>query len=107
MKTLLHITTRADGVAPVESGKRATKFGYDNLRGSFTKMGKWKKFKNVYTGIFFPDGTHMTWNFNPPNPEFPIGVEEGEKAIVKVIGRYEDSQLECLIVTWKGNKYQP
>ena len=107
MKTLLHITTRADGVAPVESGKRATKFGYDKIYIPYSKRGIWKKFKNVYTGIFFDDGTHMTWNFNPPNPDFPIGVKEKDSATVRIIGKYEDKDVACLVVEWKGNKYQP
>jgi len=65
-------------------------------------MRKVKMIKHTYTGIFFEDGTHMTWHFDLENILFfPDGVEEGDFAIVKVVGKYEDEEVACFIVEWE------
>jgi len=56
-----------------------------------------EKQKLNYTGIFFKNGTHMTWNYGLPL-ERPEGVESGDKIKVKVIGSYEDEQVACNII---------
>ena len=56
----------------------------------------------TYTGIFFEDGTHMTWHFDIESlPKFPYGIQEGDMGTIKVIGRYEDEEVACLIVEWE------
>lgn len=61
----------------------------------------------LYSGIFFADGTHMTYEFKPGNPSLPKGVSEGQRATVKVIGTYEDEQVACLIVKYGSMTKQP
>lgn len=59
-----------------------------------------------YTGIFFKDGTHMTWNFGFPLA-YPKGIESGQLAKVKVIGKYEDDQVACWVIEWENHTKQP
>ena len=57
---------------------------------------------NLYTSIEINSlGLHMTWDFNPGKCEFPEGVEEGQKDTLTVVGRYEDKDCRCLIVSFK------
>ena len=64
--------------------------------------------KVTYTGIFYENELHTTWHFDPINqPTFPQGIKEGDYAIIKVVGEYEDSEVACLIVEWRGIKYNP
>lgn len=65
-----------------------------------------EKRKLNYTGIFFKNGTHMTWHYGFPL-ERPDGVSEGDTTKVKVIGEYEDDQVKCLVVEWENHKKQP
>jgi hypothetical protein len=110
MATLLHITTHAT-ISPVESGKRATARGYFPYIGEMILEGEFKIFRNggkpLYSGIFFEDGTHMTYNFNPKGPKLPEGVQEGDKASVRVLGSYEDAEVGCLVVEYNGLTHQP
>ncbi len=62
--------------------------------------------KIAFTGIFFKDKTHMTWHHGSPLKR-PEGVEPGDKARVKVVGKYSDNQVACHIVEWEGKKKQP
>lgn len=106
MKTLLHITERADGVKPVESGIRATKKGFKkNKHFTMDITGVWK-YKNNYTGLFFKNGTHMTWAYGK-GPLFPEGVNEFDSGTVTVVGHYSDKEVSCLIVEFNGIKTQP
>lgn len=111
MATLLHITTRAVGAKPVESGKRATAKGftkYDEVHYKYTdnqRHGVWK-FTNNYTGLFFEDGTHMTWAYGK-GLCFPEGVKEGDKGTVDILGGYSDNEVACLVVSYKGQIHQP
>jgi len=111
MKTLLHITTKCiNGAKPVESGQRATKFGYHKLNHPYKIFGTWKNFKNIYTGVFVKiagKDLHMTWDFNPQKCKFPEGVRDGDKAKLTVYGFYEDEDVECLIVKWEDKLTQP
>jgi len=111
MATLLHITVKAEGVSPVESGKRATAKGYFPFFGTEILEGEFKIFRSygkaIYSGIFFEDGTHMTYNFNPKGPKLPEGVQEGDKAKVKVLGSYTDDEVACLVVEYNGLTHQP
>ena len=59
-----------------------------------------------YTGIFFQDGTHMTWNYGFPLI-YPKDTKQGDKAKVKVIGKYEDNQVQCWVVEWDEYTKQP
>lgn len=59
-----------------------------------------------YTGIFFKDGSHMTWKYGTPL-QYPPGVKPGDKAKVTVRGHYEDSEVGCLVVSWEGHNEQP
>lgn len=59
-----------------------------------------------YTGIFFDDGTHMTWNFGRPL-QYPEGVSPGDEATVTVFGKYEDDDVGCWVMTWNGHDKQP
>lgn len=59
-----------------------------------------------YTGIFFENGTHMTWNFGTPL-EYPKGVKAGDKSTVVVHGIYADNDVECFIVSYETFMYQP
>jgi len=62
--------------------------------------------KLTYTAIFYDNGLHTTWHFDPiDKPKFPKGVKEGDPAIVKVVGEYEDNEVACLIVEWQDIKY--
>lgn len=110
MSTLLHITLSAT-VSPVQSGIRATKLGYTSV-GPYTLEGVWgfhrSGDKALYSGIFFPEGTHMTWQFKPGKCVLPIGVAEGGACQVTVIGEYKDSEVHCLVVTLPdGTNVQP
>jgi hypothetical protein len=110
-KTLLHITTSCiNGVSPVESGKRATEKGYNKTTPNDLN-GTWGIFrsgnKEIYSGIFFPNGHHMTWNYAPGNPKFPEFIKEGDPAVVQVVGIYEDDEVGCLIVNYNGEIHQP
>lgn len=106
MKTLLHITTATrNGVKPVESGRRATAKGYKPIDVPHCTCGTWK-FKNNYTGIFFNDGTHMTWVYGK-GKTFPAGVKEGDFGDLEVVGTYSDADVSCYIVTFNGITHQP
>ena len=59
-----------------------------------------------YTGIFFPDGKHATWQYGFPL-RYPEGVKSGDKATVTVIGKYEDKQVGCHIIKWGDETKQP
>lgn len=59
-----------------------------------------------YTGIFFQDGKHMTWNFGSSNV-FPNGINRNDEATVTIIGKYSDKDVSCLIVEWNGITNQP
>jgi hypothetical protein len=111
MSTLFHITTKCvSGVSPVQSGIRASEKGY-RATPSYRKTGTFKIFRSggkpIYSGIFFEDGTHMTYNFNPSNPKLPAGVSEGDQVELWVVGKYEDDEVACDIVVYKGRKFQP
>lgn len=107
MKTLLHITTRANGAKHVESGKRATAKGYKAYlpTETFCSVGTWK-FKNNFTGLFFNDGTHMTWAYGKGRC-FPNGVKEGDFGEIEFVGSYSDKEVSCCIVTYNGLTHQP
>lgn len=105
MKTLLHITTRANGAKPVESGKRATSKGFTMNAVQYLKTGIWK-FKNNYTGLFFMDGTHMTWAYGKGRI-FPENVTEGDTGTVTIIGHYSDAEVSCDVVIFNDSLYQP
>jgi len=66
------------------------------------KMAKDKSNPKIFSAIFFDDGSHMTYHFNPNNPIMPFAVKEGDKDEVKIIGRYEDEDCKVDIVSWKG-----
>ena len=111
MKTLLHITTRVvPPTKPVESGKRATAKGYTKYNQTHFKYtdnkmeGIWK-YTNNYTGLFFEDGTHMTWAFGKGHC-FPDGVKEGDRGTVNVVGGYSDDEVSCIVVTYNGETTQ-
>jgi hypothetical protein len=104
MKTLLHITIRAEGAKPVESGKRATAKGYKPCV-PHCSIGTWK-FKNNFTGLFFNDGTHMTWAYGK-GLCFPEGVKEGDYGTIEFVGKYSDSEVACFVVTFNGLTHQP
>lgn len=111
MKTLLHVTTFCKkGVSPVLSGKRATEKGFKPVE-ALEANGTWGIFKSgnkpIYSGIFFADGTHMTWNYNPSNPSLPEGVKDGDSATINLVGVYEDDEVGCLVVSWNGFTHQP
>lgn len=111
MATLLHITTATrNGVKPVESGIRATKYGYNAHVVPYTLTGTWKFFRSggkpIYSGIFFENGQHMTYHFKTGSPQLPEGVKEGDAGTVTVIGHYCDSDVECFIVTFKDETTQ-
>jgi hypothetical protein len=59
-----------------------------------------------YTGVFFKDGKHMTWNFGFPLT-YPDNVKVGQTVKVKVVGKYEDDQVACWVVELDGVKNQP
>jgi len=59
-----------------------------------------------YSAVFFPDGSHMTWYYGDSSVK-PSGVKSGDKARVKVIGKYSDDQVACWVVQWKDYKNQP
>lgn len=61
-----------------------------------------------YTGIFFDENLHMTWHFDiDGNAGFPEHVKEGDSAEVEVLGQYEDEEVACFIVRWKGLSHNP
>lgn len=103
-KTLLHITTRANGASPVESGRRATAKGYIKEDIGFV-TGVWA-FKHNYTALFFKNGKHMTWVYGKGRL-FPEGVSEGDIGIAKVVGHYSDKEVACYVVTFNGITTQP
>lgn len=53
--------------------------------------------KKNYTGIFFDDGTHMTWNYGSPL-KYPVGVKAGDKMTVEIYGKYQDADVGCWVV---------
>lgn len=60
-----------------------------------------------YTSIYFPDTRlHMTWNFGTPL-KYPLNVKPQENAKVIVVGKYNDKDVSCLIVTYNGITHQP
>jgi len=62
--------------------------------------------KPTYTAVFFQNNLHMTWHFDAENtPIFPHGVDEGMSAVVRVVGKYEDNEVACLVVEWEGEKF--
>jgi len=64
--------------------------------------------KPIYTGIFFENDLHMTWSFDIEEmPLFPEGIKEGDGAIVKIVGEYEDEEVACLIVHWQEQTHNP
>jgi predicted GIY-YIG superfamily endonuclease len=70
---------------------------------------KKEKQSKIYSGIFFPDGSHVTWNFAPPpaNPELPNGVKEGDMVEVEVVGKYKDKNCTCDIVKIEDITHSP
>jgi len=65
------------------------------------------KLKDInYTGIFFNDGMHMTWNYGLPR-KYPSNIQSGELAEVTVIGKYEDDQVACWVVKYGRYTHQP
>jgi hypothetical protein len=40
--------------------------------------------KNIYSGVFFDNGLHMTWDYAPGHCKLPEGVEEGYKQLVEL-----------------------
>ena len=102
-KTLLHITTRAI-CSPVESGKRATAKGYKPIKLPLYITGTWR-YKCNYTGLFFSDGSHMTWCYGK-GEVFPDGVKYGDEGKVYVVGEYSDKEVSCFVVTFNGIKTQ-
>ena len=58
-----------------------------------------------YTGLFFEDGTHMTFKYGMPK-EYPPNVNPGDRDFVTVIGKYEDEQVSCWVVKYKNYTHQ-
>ena len=54
----------------------------------------------IYSGIFFDNGLHMTWDYRPNECVLPKGVKEGEKATVDVYGAYLSSGSGVLAVNF-------
>jgi hypothetical protein len=107
MNTLLHITiyTR-DGVESKLSGIRATTNGYTPIR-PYTIEGTVGYSKDMrYSGIFFTNGTHMTYEYSA-NCSLPVGYRNGDSANVTVIGEYHDDDVSCLIVRLGDLTHQP
>lgn len=43
------------------------------------------KSMNLFSGIFFDNNKHITWEYNPPNNcELPEGISEGDEQIVQL-----------------------
>lgn len=61
----------------------------------------------VYSGIFFKDRSNMTYHFNPPNPTLPLGVNEGDRAVITVVGMYADNDCIVDIVKFGGMAHSP
>ena len=40
--------------------------------------------KNIYSGVFFDNGLHMTWDYAPGHCKLPEHVEEGYKQLVEL-----------------------
>ena len=40
----------------------------------------------LYSGIFFDNGLHITYHFDPPHPYLPTEVNEGDEVTVDIIG---------------------
>ena len=59
-----------------------------------------------YTGIFFPDGKHATWQYGYPL-RYPEGVKAGDDATVTVIGKYKDEQVGCWVIRWEDKTNKP
>ena len=56
--------------------------------------------RNLYSGFFFERNgvqRHATYMFGK-ECSLPDGIKEGDKVTIKVVGTYEDSNVECLIV---------
>lgn len=104
--TLLHITLPSTTCKPVETGRRASQLGYVPEEHPYPLTGVWGFFRSgdkaLYSGVFFLDGTHMTWQFKPGSCALPEGVSEGALQTVWVVGRYDDSEAHCLIVRLPG-----
>lgn len=60
----------------------------------------------IYSGIFLEDGSHVTFDFNPGEPSLPNGVEEGDVAVIEVVGEYSDDLVSCEIVEVDGLRTQ-
>jgi len=70
-------------------------------------MAQNKANPKIYSGIFFNDGSHMTYHFNPNNPIMPMSVKDGDRATVEVVGSYLDSECSVDIVRWNGLTHSP
>lgn len=59
-----------------------------------------------YSAIYFPDiKLHMTWNYG--DIVYPENVHKNDKAMVTVVGKYNDKDVSCLIVEFNGITRQP
>jgi hypothetical protein len=111
MGYLFHITQKANGVNPVQAGIRATRDGWE-IVCPYTLEGIFEVFCTedlhpLYTGVLFPDGSHMTYNFRPGNPNYPPGIKMGDPVSVNVVGKYVDTEVEALIVEFGERTHQP
>jgi len=56
--------------------------------------------ENIYSGVFFDNGLHMTWDYAPGHCKLPEHVEEGYKQLVElysILSLKEIGGFGCLI----------
>ena len=54
--------------------------------------------KKIYAGFFLEDGAHVTWEFAPGKCSLPWEVDPGEECLVRIVGKYNDDDIEADIV---------
>ena len=59
---------------------------------------------NIYSGIFFDNGLHMTYDFNPSSCVLPDGIEEGDEEFVTLYGNVHTQIVGCFACFVKNDK---
>ena len=59
---------------------------------------------NIYSGVFFDSGLHMTWDFNPGSCVLPDGIEEGDEQIITLYANIHAQVVGCFACFIKNDK---
>jgi len=59
---------------------------------------------NIYSGVFFDNGLHMTWDFNPGSCVLPDGIEDGDEQIITLYANIHAQVVGCFACFIKNDK---